>query len=31
MDKAFNESLWKQFCASIDMLENAMVMCLKMI
>lgn len=27
MDKSFNESLWKQFGASIDMLENAIVMC----
>lgn len=27
MDKSFNESLWKQFGASIDMLENAITMC----
>jgi DinB superfamily len=27
MNKSFNESLWKQFGASIDMLENAIKMC----
>jgi hypothetical protein len=27
MDKSINESLWKQFGASIDMLENAIVVC----
>jgi hypothetical protein len=27
MNKSFNESLWKQFGASIDMLENAITMC----
>ena len=27
MDSAFKESLWKQFGAGIDMLENAIVMC----
>ena len=27
MNKSFNESLWKQFGASIDMLENAMKLC----
>ncbi|MEP7233596.1 MAG: DinB family protein [Ginsengibacter sp.] len=27
MNKSFNESLWKQFGASIDMLENAMRLC----
>lgn len=29
MDKSFNESLWKQFGACIDMLENAIQMCPK--
>lgn len=27
MDTAFKESLWKQFGASIDMLENAILLC----
>jgi hypothetical protein len=27
MDKAFKETLWKQFGASIDMLENAILLC----
>lgn len=27
MDKGFKETLWKQFGASIDMLENAIAMC----
>ena len=27
MDKSFFESLWKQFGASIDMLENAITLC----
>jgi hypothetical protein len=27
MDNSIKESLWKQFGASIDMLENAMILC----
>jgi len=27
MDKALRETIWKQFGASIDMLENAIAMC----
>ncbi len=27
MEKAFKETLWKQFGASIDMLENAILLC----